>query len=378
MLAWASSLVYSTDFGSGGGYTTDPISQPAEPVGLIVASAAWWLLVAFGLGLLALHEARQRRLRSGRRPSRGHDPLPGRNRRRRRNVDRADATGFAGRGQLRAPDRAVDCRPRPARGAAVLLERAFRRDSTAFVLPAALGLILAMTDFNFSYFADSTYVGLLIEGGILLVGRASSGTGFGRRLGRSAARPAIGGPSPPREAPESLRFRTYERRGRGAQRQRLVQFSDGVFTVALTLLVIDIAVPEPAQRPSSKALTDALWGQLPNIAAFALSFWVVGAYWLTHHRHYVFIQRYDGTLAAPEPAPADDRLLHSLADRGHGPLRELLRGPGSCTRSRWRRWASRRPRVWFYASSRPALVDGVTPELRSSTCTGRSSRRPSS
>ena len=52
--------------------------------------------------------------------------------------------------------------------AAILTERAFRRGSNAFILAAAIGLIIALTDFNFSYLSESTDVGLLIEGGILL------------------------------------------------------------------------------------------------------------------------------------------------------------------------------------------------------------------
>ena len=144
---------------------------------------------------------------------------------------------------------------------------------------------------------------------------------------------------------------------------RLVQFSDGLFTVALTLLVIDIAVPNLPSGTSSDELTRQLWDQLPNIAAFALSFWVVGAYWLTHHRHYVFIQRYDGTLLLlnllllmtvcfiPWPTAVIGHfgnyfvawVLYALS----------MAAMGLATAA-----------VWFYASSRPALVEGVTPELR--------------
>lgn len=196
VLAWASEFVYPTDLGSGGGYTTNPVPQPAEPVGLIVASAAWWLLVAFGLGLLALLEEHHQPTD----PSAAH---------------RAAITRFLA-GTIAIIGASIELTASGSLGedsygrlidpwvadvaivvlAAILLERAFRRDSTAFVLPAALGLILAMTDFNFSYLAQSTYVGLLIEGAILLaVGFV--GDRVRRRLSRSHQGSAIGGPRLP-------------------------------------------------------------------------------------------------------------------------------------------------------------------------------------
>jgi hypothetical protein len=67
----------------------------------------------------------------------------------------------------------------------VLLERAFRRDSTAYVYAAALGLIVALSDFNFTYLSDSTEIGLVIEGAILLgVGLAADR--LRRRIGHPA------------------------------------------------------------------------------------------------------------------------------------------------------------------------------------------------
>ena len=144
---------------------------------------------------------------------------------------------------------------------------------------------------------------------------------------------------------------------------RLVQFSDGVFTVALTLLVIDIAVPNLPNGTSSKDLTDALWAQLPNIAAFALTFWVVGAYWLTHHRHYVFIQRYDGTLLLLN--------LLLLMTVCFIPWPTAVLGHYGNYFAAWVLYAVSMAAmglaaasVWWYASDKPALVDGVTPELR--------------
>ena len=48
--------------------------------------------------------------------------------------------------------------------AAVLIQRAFRRDDSAFVYPAALAMIIAFTDFNISYLGGATEIGLLVEG----------------------------------------------------------------------------------------------------------------------------------------------------------------------------------------------------------------------
>ena len=62
----------------------------------------------------------------------------------------------------------------------ILIERAFRRDASAFVYAAALGLVIALTDLNFSYLSSSTQVGRAIEGVILL----AAGYGVAHLRGR--------------------------------------------------------------------------------------------------------------------------------------------------------------------------------------------------
>jgi uncharacterized membrane protein len=58
---------------------------------------------------------------------------------------------------------------------------------------------------------------------------------------------------------------------------RLEAFSDGVFAVAITLLILEINVPAG----------DDLWHQLkdewPSFASFFVSFWVIGIIWVNHH-----------------------------------------------------------------------------------------------
>jgi hypothetical protein len=85
----------------------------------------------------------------------------------------------------------------------VLLQRAFRRESGAFVLAAALGVVIALTDFNFSYFAEAsgTEIALLVEG-LLLIAIAFAAERVSRRV--TKGRPGDGGgSSAPPAVPEA-------------------------------------------------------------------------------------------------------------------------------------------------------------------------------
>jgi len=60
---------------------------------------------------------------------------------------------------------------------------------------------------------------------------------------------------------------------------RLEAFSDGVFAIAITLLVLEIGVPEAGEG----GLWEALTHEWPSFAAFAVSFLVIGIIWVNHH-----------------------------------------------------------------------------------------------
>ena len=66
----------------------------------------------------------------------------------------------------------------------------------------------------------------------------------------------------------------------GPDLDRTMFFSDAVFAIAMTLLAVDIRVP---QVPDSE-LGAAVAAQLPEFGAYVLSFVVTAAYWLSHHR----------------------------------------------------------------------------------------------
>jgi uncharacterized membrane protein len=72
---------------------------------------------------------------------------------------------------------------------------------------------------------------------------------------------------------------------------RLEAFSDGVFAVAITLLVLDLHVPD-----ASGNLGHQLWIQWPNYAAYAVSFLIIGIIWVNHHGVFSNIARADRPL----------------------------------------------------------------------------------
>ena len=74
--------------------------------------------------------------------------------------------------------------------------------------------------------------------------------------------------------------------------ERLEAFSDGVLAIAITLLVIEIHVPNSKQGD----LLDALLDQWPSYAAFFISFVVIGIMWVSHHSMFERISTVDRRL----------------------------------------------------------------------------------
>ncbi len=78
--------------------------------------------------------------------------------------------------------------------------------------------------------------------------------------------------------------------------ERLVFFSDAVFAIAITLLALEIQLPD-ALFNTSPITFGALMGALvPHLFAYVLSFLVIGIYWTYHHRVFRYIRAYDRRL----------------------------------------------------------------------------------
>lgn len=78
---------------------------------------------------------------------------------------------------------------------------------------------------------------------------------------------------------------------------RLEAFSDGVFAVAITLLVLNIKIPgldlPTGQLPDDKKLLRILAVEWPMLVAYATSFATIGVMWINHHRLFQHIKRID-------------------------------------------------------------------------------------
>ena len=81
----------------------------------------------------------------------------------------------------------------------------------------------------------------------------------------------------------------------GAGIQRLTTLVDGVFAIVMTLLILDLHVPNLASNASDAVLNHQLRQLMPNFASFVLSFVLTGIYWVGHHVQFLFIRRTERT-----------------------------------------------------------------------------------
>lgn len=93
----------------------------------------------------------------------------------------------------------------------------------------------------------------------------------------------------------SRRAAAKGREGNEIEFSRIVAFSDGVFAIAITLLVLGLGIPTGL---SSDEVAHAIGEQWDNFLAFAISFAVIGRFWVVHHRFFGEVTAFDGRLLA--------------------------------------------------------------------------------
>jgi len=119
---------------------------------------------------------------------------------------------------------------------------------------------------------------------------------------------------------------------------RLEAFSDGVFAIAITLLILEIKVPPPGAAGELGPALARLW---PSYLALVTSFANVGVMWINHHRLFGLIERTDegllglnlllllGVTLVPFPTAL---LAEHLRGRTSGSLESCTPGHSSCWR----------------------------------------------
>ena len=85
-------------------------------------------------------------------------------------------------------------------------------------------------------------------------------------------------------------------RERDAGLERLTFLVDGVYAIALTLLAVELRLPEMAAHAEGRAVLDALLAAWPRVLGFANSFALIAIYWSAHVSTFHFVRRADSRL----------------------------------------------------------------------------------
>ena len=150
-------------------------------------------------------------------------------------------------------------------------------------------------------------------------------------------------------------------------RTRVEAFSDGVFAIAITLLVLTVAQPR-----SYRDLAHELGTQWPSLAAYIVSFAVIGIMWINHHSVFGHLERVDRGLLY-----LNLMLLMTIAFLPY-PTGVPRPGPGQGARDSnrrcrvWRRHGCQFLRLgglWLYASRHRRLLRPGFPEGERTTAT---------
>lgn len=78
--------------------------------------------------------------------------------------------------------------------------------------------------------------------------------------------------------------------------KRLETLVDGIFAIAMTLLVLSLAVPQITGSLTEKAVENALYGVLSNFYTLVLSFILLAIFWKIHHQVFNHLKYINGTM----------------------------------------------------------------------------------
>jgi uncharacterized membrane protein len=147
-------------------------------------------------------------------------------------------------------------------------------------------------------------------------------------------------------------------------KNRIEALSDGIFAIVMTLLILEIHVPNLPPTAPNVQVAPALWQLWPKFLTYAVSFLSLGVYWIGHHNMYHTIRRADRVLLwlnilffmFVSLLPFSTSVLNAFRQTQVAPL---LFG-ANLTSIGWLLYLK-----WAYARTQPEMLAGfVTPEYR--------------
>src|SRR5512139_2403299 len=75
--------------------------------------------------------------------------------------------------------------------------------------------------------------------------------------------------------------------------ERILSFSDGVFSIAITLLVLSLSVPVLTGSAAGPNLPSGLVAEWQSFLGYFISFFVIGMWWTVHHRYFQYLNGFD-------------------------------------------------------------------------------------
>ena len=79
-------------------------------------------------------------------------------------------------------------------------------------------------------------------------------------------------------------------------KSRTEALTDGIFAIAMTILVLNLDIPSLPKQPTDVQVWQAIVKVMPNALAFVASFITLGMYWVSHHSAFRFLTRSDRTV----------------------------------------------------------------------------------
>jgi uncharacterized membrane protein len=74
---------------------------------------------------------------------------------------------------------------------------------------------------------------------------------------------------------------------------RIETLVDGVFAIAMTLMVLNIHLPDASGVWTNEMVWGIIWGQITNLFIYALTFIILASFWISHHRGFNHLKRAD-------------------------------------------------------------------------------------